>query len=443
MKTKFLTFLLIIGLISAYPVWRYISNAKIFAQSAFGHVSKMGDWTYGSITSNFSGKITIRDVSFTPNNHKQGFDISSVVISTTPMFLLKSNPEKLSYILPETLSLSMNGASLNRKSNDIYRSFQQNSLWKILLGYAGSFGCSKESYTTFEDEIWKNIISQDQIYNADLYFSRQPLGGLDLDLILDAENLFSSTWSSNLKSSYSENEIVPNELLVNKLYYSYLDNGFNLTRNNACIENYNSSFAAYRLSSAEHIQRFLRVNYSKELPSTLINWYQRTLAPDTEFNSIITLDKQTYISDFYRTSQIDLFENSTVEISNSQNEYIPLTLKEIDFTKIDTSLLISENIKKQEISEFNKAKNTAKPETKYKSKTIVTRVGSNNKRMIKVSDLSSVIEKRIRIKTIRGRPINGKLKSINNGMISLDSIFKTGTSTITIPIDKISSVELL
>jgi small nuclear ribonucleoprotein (snRNP)-like protein len=63
--------------------------------------------------------------------------------------------------------------------------------------------------------------------------------------------------------------------------------------------------------------------------------------------------------------------------------------------------------------------------------------------MIKVSELSSVLKKRIRIKTIWGRPINGVLKEIDKGMITLDSQFKTGKSILTIPIDKISSVELL
>ena len=428
---------------SIYPTWRYISNAKFFAESIFGHASKMGNWNYGSISSNFSGQITIRNILFTPKNHTQGFNIDSIVVTTTPMFLLKSSPEELSYVLPETLSLSVNAAILDRKSNDILEAIKQKNLWMMLVGYAGSFGCSKQKFTKFDDEILNRIVNKDQVYNIDLYFARQADGSLDLDLILDSENMFSSTWSSNLKSSYSEDEIVINELLVDKLYYSYLDNGFNLIRNNACKENYNSSFAAYRLSSAEHIQKFLRVNYSKELPKVLINWYQRVLASDTEFNTIITLDNKMYLSDVFNSSQIDLYENSVIEISTSQNAYIPVALKEIDYTKIDTTALISENVIKQEQQQAELEKLNEEKKRANQNKTIVTRIGSNNRRMIKVSELSSVLKKRIRIKTIWGRPINGVLKEIDKGMITLDSQFKTGKSILTIPIDKISSVELL
>lgn len=441
MKIKILSVLLVIVLLSIYPMWRYFSNAELFADAIFGHVSKMGTWTHGSVSSGFDGKITIRNINYTPKNHTQGFAIDSIVISTTPMFLLKSNPVELAYILPETLSISVNSASLNNTSNDIFDSMKQNSLWMMLVGYAGSFGCTREHYTTFEDATWNKIIKKDQLYNVDLYFSRQGNGSLDVDLILDAENMFSSTWSSNLKSSYNEDQIVIDELLIDKLYYSYLDNGFNLARNNACIENYKSSFAAYRLSSAEHVQKYMRVNYSKELPSNLINWYQRMLAPDTEYNSIINLNNRMYLSDFYSSNQLDLFEHSTVEISTTKNEYMPVILKEIDYTKIDTELLISENIKKQKRVDLEKQ--LAEKRKNNQQKRTIIRTGSSNSRIIALDNLSSIINKRVRIKTIRGRPIKGRIRELNQGLVTLESNFKTGTSTITIPIDKISLVELL
>jgi len=441
MKTKILSFLLVIVLLSIYPIYRYVTNAKSFAEAMFGHVSKMGNWTFSSINSNFDGKITIRNINFTPKNRAQGFDIGSIVIKTQPMFLLKSNPNELSYILPETLSISVNSASLNNKSNDIYESLKQKNLWMMLVGYAGSFGCNRENYTSFDDETWNKILQDDQVFNVDFYFSRQSNGGLDVDLILDAENMFSSTWSSTLKSSYNEDQIVIDELLVDKLYYSYLDNGFNLSRNNACIQNYKSSFAAYRLSSAEHVQKYLRVNYSKELPDTLINWYQRVLAPDTEYNAIISLGNKMYVSDFYNSNQIDILESSIVEISTTGNEYIPVNLKEIDYTKIDPDLLISENIKKKEKADIEKQ--LANKQKHSQMKTTVIRTGSSGTRVIDLNNLNSVINKRVRIKTIRGRPVKGVITNLSQGLLTLNSNFKTGTSTITIPIDKISSVELL
>ncbi|MFK8012470.1 MAG: hypothetical protein AB8B80_10540 [Marinicellaceae bacterium] len=441
MKTKILSFLLVLVLLSIYPAWRYFNNAQLFADAIFGHVSKMGNWTHGSVSSSLSGKLTVRNVIFKPKNYTQSLNIDSIVIQTTPMFLLKTSPNELTYVLPESLSISANTIALDDKSNDIFEAMEQKNLWMMLIGYAGSFGCTKDMYTSFESSIWNQIIKPDQIFNADLYFSRQIDGSLDADLILDAENMFSSTWSSNLKSSYNEDQIVIDELLVDKLYYSYLDNGFNIARNNACIQNYKSSFAAYRLSSAEHVQQYLRINYSKELPNALINWYQRNLAPDTEYNAIINLENKKFISDLYNTPQKELFENSTVEVSTNMNEYLPVSLKEIDYTKIDTSLLISENTKKQQQADLNKEKQSSQEPTG--PKTTVVRTGSRDNRMIAVSNLQSVVNQRLRIKTVRGRPINGILKSVGGGLITLDSTFKTGTSTITIPIDKISSVELL
>jgi len=441
MKIKILSVLLIIGLLSIYPIYRYVSNAKFFAEAIFGHVSKMGNWTYGSVSTSFNGKITIRNINFTPRNYTQGVEIGSINISTEPMFLLKSNAADLAYILPDSLSISVNNVLLNSKSNDIVESFRERSLWMMLAGYAGSFGCSKDQFTSFDNETWSQILPTDQVFNADLYFSRQSDSSIDVDLILDAENMFSSTWSSNLKSSYNENQIVLDELLVDSLYYSYLDSGFNLARNNACIQNYKSSFAAYRLSSAEHLQKFLRINYAKELPSALINSYQRLLAPDTEFNMIITLDEKKYVSDVYHTAQLDLLENSVIEISTSKNEYLPITLKEIDYTKIDTDKLMAENIKKENQEKL--AQKNAKLKNLSLQKTTVVKTGGSDLRNIAVNNISSVINKRVRIKTIRGRPIIGTIKSLNNNLVTINSNFKTGTSTITIPVDKISSVELL
>jgi len=441
MKTKIISFFLVLVLLSIYPAWRYFTNAKLFADAIFGHASNMGNWTYGTVSSGLGGNITIRNIAFTPNNHTQGFDIGSVVIKTEPMFLLKSNPSELAYLLPETLSLSVNSASLNHKSSDILDSLKQNSMWMILVGHAGSFGCSRDQYVTFDDTVWNKIIKNNQIYNVDLFFSKQEDGSLDADLILDAENLFSSTWSSNLKSSYNENQIVIDELLTDKLYYSYLDNGFNLARNNACIENYKSSFAAYRLSSAEHVQQFMRVNYSKEFPTSLINWYQRVLAPETDFNAIISIKDRMYLSDIAQINQLELYENSSVEVSSSNNEYLPVNLKEIDYTKIDTESLMSENIKKQEKADLEAQ--ILKDKNAEQQKTTVITTGARTNKRVQLRNLNSVINKRVRIKTIRGRPIKGILRDSQNGMVTLDSHFRFGTSTISISIDMISSVELL
>lgn len=441
MKNKIIGLIIILALLSIYPIWRYTNNAKIFAQSVLGHASKLGEWTNGSISSNFDGKITVRNLTFKPNGFSQGFGIESVSISTDPMFLLKSSSSDLGFMLPESLSLSINGAILNSKSNDIIDSLQKNSLWMMMAGYAGSFGCNRETYKSFDDAAWQDLFSKETLFNIDLFYSRQANGSLDADLILDAENLFSTTWSSNLKSSYIDNQILIDELLVDKLYYSYLDNGFNLIRNNTCAKNYQSSFAAYRLSSSEHLQKFLRTHYAKELPQNLLSWYQRSLAPDAEYNATITLDNRKFIGDVYSSIQSNIYENATIEIANTGADYLPVKLKEIDFTNIDTELLKRENLKK--IEQDKQAELERVRLKNAKNQPAIYRTGVNKTRKISLNNLSSAVNSKVRLKTMQGRPIIGYLLNINNGFAEIETTYKTGKSTLTIPINRISSVELV
>ncbi|MBL4659838.1 MAG: hypothetical protein JKY19_05750 [Alcanivoracaceae bacterium] len=441
MKNKILGFIIVLGLLSIYPVWRYFTNANTFAKAILEHASGLGNWSHRSISSNFDGEITINGLTFKPNNYEQTFEIDSLTIKTNPMFLLKSSALKLDYMLPESLSISINTVILGDNSDVILDALREDSMWMLMAGFAGSFGCDRESYTSFDKISWQQILDKDQVFNVDLYYSRQLNGSLDVDLILDAENLFSSTWSSNLKSSYNDDQIIFDELIVDKLYYHYLDNGFNLKRNNACMQNYKSSFAAYRLSSAEHVQQYLRSHFSKELPSVLINWYQRMLAPDVEYNAIITLNERKYLNDVYGIDQRDLYENSLVEVATTENDYLPIALKEIDFTNIDSELLRKENTKRQQ-REKQKQLDT-KNQNKNKNKPTIYTTGNKSSRKIPTNKLNTIIGKKIRIKTLRGRPIVGYLRNVTAKNISVETIFKTGRAKLIIDLDKIASVELM
>lgn len=442
MKNKILAALIIFIVLSIYPVWRYFNHANIFANAVFNHASGLGQWTHGSVNTSFDGKITIRNISFTPKNYSQGYSIDSLSMSLEPMFLLKTSSNHLEYMLPESMSLSINGVLMNSKSNDINTYLKNDSMWMLLAGYAGSFGCSRESYTSFDDKTWGKILSDDQMYNADLYYSRQQNGTIDVDLILDAENLFSSTWSSNLKSSYNDKQIIANELIVDKLYYNFLDNGYNQTRNDACKENYNSSFATYRLSSAEHVQKYLRTYFSKELPEVLINWYQRMLAPEVEYNAIITLNERKFLSDVFRTEQRVLFESSLIEVATSQNKYLPVNLENIDFTNIDSELLKKENLKREQ--DAQKAAIEKQHQQINKLKPTIFKTGkSKTSKNIAISNLKSALNKKLRIKTKRGRPITGILRAADSNEILIESRYKTGTAKLTISISRIASAEIV
>jgi hypothetical protein len=441
MKNKILLVILILGLLSIYPLWRYYSHAKIFADALINHASGLGKWTKTSVHSDLDGTITIRNLKFVPLGYTQSFSIDSLKISTSPSFIFTSSAIDLSYDLPVSMSISINAATLNTQNGDFSNSMKSSSYWMLMAGYAGSFGCQKEIYTSFDDNTWKNIFSNDQLYNVDLFYSRQANGSLDVDLILDAENLFSTTWSSNLKSSYNDKQIVFDELIVDKLFYNYLDNGFNKKRNNACKENYNSSYAAYRISSAEHVQKYMRSYFTKELPTSLINLYQRMLEPDAEYNAMFTLTDRQYLSDLYRTEQRKFYENAAVEIATRSNNYIPVELTEIDFTVIDSELLKKENFKREKIIAQEILNN--KKQKIDKTKPRIHTIGGKISKKIAVKNIQNAIDKKVRVKTIMGRPIIGRIRSIDSNIATIETRYKSGVAQLSIPLSKISSIELL
>ena len=264
---------------------------------------------------------------------------------------------------------------------------------------------------------------------------------MDVDLIIDAENQFSATWSSNLKQSYKDPVISLNELIVEKLYYNYLDYGFNLKRNNACMKNYSDSFAKYRLSSAEHIQNYLRTHFAKELPPLLISWYQRMLAPDVEYNAIFSLKERQYLNTILDSDQINFYQKASVEVASTDNKFIPITLKEIDFTAIDSELLKRENLKR---SELEKKAELKKQQIKTKPFTpIIHTIGFKKSKKVSLSQISSIINKRVRIKTKRGRPISGYIRAEKNGVITIETNLKIGSAQFTLEVKQISSIELI
>jgi hypothetical protein len=442
MKNKILLAILILGLLSIYPLWRYYNHAKIFAEAVLNHADGLGKWSHTSIQSNLDGKITIRNLNFTPQGYTQSLSINNVVISTNPGFLFKSNAMELNYVLPETLSISINSANLNRGSSDDFSNhLKDNSYWMLMAGYAGSFGCQRESYTSFDDETWSNLFDNNQLYNVDLFYSRQGNGSLDVDLILDAENLFSTTWSSNLKSSYNDKQIVIDEMVVDKLFYNYLDNGFNKKRNDACKENFNSSYAAYRISSAEHVQKYIRNYFTKELPTALINLYQRMLEPDTEYSATFTFIKRQYLKELYKTGQRKFYENAEIEIASRNNNYIPVELTDIDFTVIDSELLKEESIKRENLETKKKLENLKQKVDK--NKPIIYKTATQSSRKVDVSSIQTVINKKVRIKTYMGRPITGYIRSVDGNIAIIESRYKSGFAKLSIARRNIASIELL
>lgn len=443
MKNKLIIVLAVFVILAAYPIYRYKTNAKVVANTLLSHSNALGKWSYGSIASDFSGNLTVRNLSFTPKGYEGGFDIDSLKIKTDRGFIFKHNSQELEYILPEKATLAFNAIALNSKSSDLYEQLKNNGLWYALIGYAGSFGCQRESMETFKNSDISNFFTAEQIFNLDIYYSRLPDSSLDVDVIIDAEELFSTSWSSNIESSYVDDRIMPEELLVKTLYYTYLDNGMNSKRNKVCADNYKGSVAAYRLSAAEHLQRFFRVNYAKELSPELINWYQKSLMPDAEYNAIVEFPDRRYITELFALPQKLFFTNVDAQVSLDAVDYQKVTLQEVDFTKIDQEELMNEHIKKQE--ELKRGERERKRQEEQKRNPKVYKIGHSKQRMIGVSSLGSYVGKQLRLKMISGRPIIGELISINRetGMVVFKTSYKSGSAQLNLPLKKIISAELM
>jgi hypothetical protein len=441
MKNKIIILLMVLLVLSIYPIWRYTSNAKILVDNLLDKSAPLGKWTHGSVSTSFSGEITVSNLFFNPEGYEQGFEIKSMKITVDPLFILKHSRIELGYLLPETVSLSLNSIRLNTKSDDLFSSFKTKNLWMPVAGFAGSFGCNKDSLNEFDPKDIDQIINPDQVFNLDLYYARLIDGTIDFDLIIDAEEMFSTTWSSNLQSSYQDKRIIPEELLVEELFYSYLDNGYNLKRNNICAQNYNDSFAAYRLNAAKQLQKFLRVNYTKELPKILTTWYQRSLNPEAEYNAVIEFPERKFLSNIFMMDQAQFFTNTEVKISLTPTEYEPVVLKPIDFTNIDQEQLMKEHLKiQQELKQQEVAK---QQEIEDKNKPNIVKIGHKKSSYIAISNLGSYIDRRIRIKTQIGRPIKGILAAVHKDIIVLNTAYKTGSAELSLPINKILSVELI
>ena len=438
MKNKIIIIIVLISIL-AYPLWRYFHHSEVFAKAVVGHLSQVGEWSYRSISGKLNGLVTIRGLTLTPKNYDQKISIDTIDIKTSPLFLFSSSQSELNYLLPETLSISFNSIILENNATDLEDHLKDQSFWILMAGYAGSFGCKRESYSSFDDSTWQKLFDKNQYFNLDLYYARQQDGSLDLDLIVDAENQFSTTWSGNLQSSYNDKEIIIEELIVDKLFYSYLDNGFNLKRNNVCKENYKSSFAAYRLSSADHVQKYLRTYYEKELPPLLISWYQRMLAPDVEYNAIISLNERMYLNDIFSKNQRKIFENSVVEIATQGNEYLPVKLVDIDYRNKDSERLKIESIKKEE--QLIAKENTKKTYNALKPK--ISTIGKISSKKIPKNKLANYINQRLRIKTQRGRPITGNLVKIKDGLATIQFNYKSGTATLDVKLKSIATIELI
>ena len=140
-------------------------------------------------------------------------------------------------------------------------------------------------------------------------------------------------------------------------------------------------------------------------------------------------------------TQVDFLSQVKTEIGTTENDYMLVELAEVDYTKVDTERLKQELEQREEQKRQEELKRLAEEENKMKP--VVHTIGGAKSTKVPLNNISSAIGKRVRIKTWRGRPVIGYLLSVENNLVELESIFRTGRARISVPLDKVSSVEIV
>lgn len=436
MKNKLITFLVVLIVLSVYPIYRYKSNARIVVNTLLEQVKPLGTWSYGSVSSDFSGQIDIRNLVFTPVGFKGGFDIRSLKLLTDKYYILKHSAKTHQSLLPEYSEISLNEVSFNSNSDDLYRSIKANDMWHLIAGFGGSFGCNQNSFDTFSNQTISQILTQNQMFNLDFSYSREWNKSIEFMINIDVEELFFSSWTGNLEPSYVDRKINPSEFLVNKIKYLFLDYNFNEKRNEECAKNYNANISAYQTSSLEHLQDFLRRHSLMQLPTELMDWYKQSLIPGVEFGLEFEFKGKNYITDIYNLSQRDFFANALIKVSKDNSEYKKVELVEVDFTEFDQQQLIREH----QLTKSQKP-TSIDPTTKSQKKE-VKKLKPSRSRLISKNNLSDYIGKRLHIQSLVGRPLTGELLAIDAKFITFKTSSGADSAVLRLAIDKIEKIQL-
>jgi len=426
-KKKIIT-LLIIATLIGLPYWRINSNSKFFVDGLMVHLNHLGTWSHQSIETSLNGKVTIKGVEFTPRGYRQSINIQSIEAHSDMRKLLFSGSQELITHIPKNMTLYLNEAKFASNGQDLVSATNQNAYWPMTVGYLGAFGCGQGTGPSFTDAQWKKIFPTLPSFNMELNYALVDAYHLDFNLNVNSINNWFIAWSGTLTRTSDVDKITFNDTIIDTLYYYHVDQGFNKKRNDFCANENNSSYAAYRLKSAEEIQKYLRVYAGKEMPQFLNNQYQRSLAENIEVNAIFKLSTAKYLYEFASMSQQEFLTAADIEAALGENEYQKIELADIDYLELDMETLRAEmEAKQKEAARIEKE--AQKPNELLK--TVVHKMGVEANEFI-VNDWNQAIGKNIKVKTKRGRPIFGKLLSISNTHLSISSRYMHGNATITV-----------
>ena len=441
MNKKTLIILLILIAALAYPWWRLKNNSTVFAKSIFDKATALGSWSYGAVDFSLSGSVNISGVQFTPAGFTQGFSIGSVSMETNIWHLLLSSELKMIESLPPNLRIQARNVAFSGAGSDLKETLVEQDYWPLVVGYQGGFGCGEITDRSFTMEQWQQIMPSNPLLDVELNYQNTGNFGLNFSMGVNARNYWYVNWSGTLELTDNSGKFTLQDALVERLYYTYSDAGFNQKRNDLCQQNHQDSFAAYRLHSAERLQQQLRVFLGGEMPQDISNIYQRSLYPETEVTAIFNLKDKQFLQYIFTGEQSDFLNSVDMEVAIDENDYSPVELKKIDYLAMDPELLKDqyEQKKKREeerLAELNKPKELIK--------TVKTTIGKqNHTSYVSVRDWGDAVGSKVMVTTKRGRPIFGRLKQVKGNEIVMISQYVTGTAEISVQRENILSLNLV
>ncbi len=434
---KIITLVVIAALIGL-PYWRIKHNSQFFAEGLLAHLGQLGEWSHQSVDTAINGELTINNLTFRPTGYQQTISISAIEVHTDMKKLLFSGSSELISHIPQNLTMTFQNAQVTGGNGDLQSAINRANYWPMAANYLGAFGCGEGAGPSFSDNQWQQIFPSAPSFNLELSYSLVDDYHIDFNINIDSMDNWFIAWSGTLTRSSDIDRISFNDTVIDTLYYYQADQGFNKKRNDVCAVANKDSFAAYRLNSAEEIQKHLRVFANAEMPAFLSNQYQRALGEDIELNAIFALREPRYIFEVAEMSQKDYYAQIDIEAALGESEYQKIELVEIDYLELDMETLRAEMEAKQKEAERLEAE-ANKP--KELLKTITRSIGKNVNE-VTIKNWSQAVGKNIKVRTKRGRPIFGRLLSINDKQLTIASKYMRGDATITVMRNDVVSMSI-
>lgn len=432
------------AIIFALSLWQSNKRAAILVDNLAETASAAGKWSWSGISSDTDGKVSIRNVRFQPAGFRQGVDIDKIVLTLDPLFLLKASQNELRNFLPDHMNIELNGVRLQQNGpEDFQQALLDRSYWPAVVGYLGAPGCGEKSPWAFSMTQWKTMLQGEPVdYHLNFYYEHNGQGEIDFQADTEAENLWMTSWSGQMKSAVGQDEFAFEDLLLKDLFYYHQDNGFNERRNRVCADRYQGSFAAYRKNSAQTVQNLVRALAGKELPDKLLNWYQRTLLPEAEFFAEFHLPRTIYLDELFSMPQNEFLGQADIAMGLGESEPEPITLQAISYDKVDADTLVKAY--RKQIRQQQQAREKAAEADKKASRTAPKRViGGKLARYRAVDDIAQAVGRTVRVRTTRGRVIKGVVQKVTDNTAVIRVDYLTGSAEFNLPRKEIKTVEVL